>query len=712
MRKYLICIFTIIFCIIALEDVQARRQSPRNALCDSVMKLVFQYAQTIDTTGRASSSSYAYTKFQIRTPKRNATLMMVPTMYAVSHGGGRRFISEYYSKTWLDGNGAPTSKRLLNVSTIPHRSNALSSALKYMTPTIYGETLFEANILSPFNKTNRRYYKYSVTPLPFGNAQIYVYPRLKNTQVVEAKAIVDIKTGRIIMADFEGEYDMTRFYISLVMGKEGYHSLAPQKCNMRANFSFMGNKITGMYTTIYGLPKILSDWQSDSLSNAADTALMAKLRPIQLNPEEMDIYKKYYEKRKKKDDTLASAKPQKDFVKDVLWDVIGDNVLNRISQDFGKQKQGYFRISPLLNPLYMGYSQRKGIVYKFNLRGNYRFTDNLRMGVQFRGGYSMKQHRFYFNIPVTLNYNQKHDGYLKIEIGNGNRISSNRVARKMLGINEPKDSGMVFPLIPVTPSIQPPIEEAGKLPSIEHAYEFKDDYLRLTNHWSLNEHFGIEAGLVSHTRTAVKKNFYKEFGFPATYISVAPAVALEWLPWGKKGSIFKIDYERGWKGICGSNIEYERVEMDAQTILRASRRRSYSLRLGTGFYTQKGDHWDFVDYTNFRDDNIPGGWDDSWSGEFELLSSQWYNASDYYLRSNFTYEAPMIASAWLPLIGRFIEKERLYVSGLLVNHLHPYTEWGYAVSTRLMTLGFFAAFKNSTFDGIGCRFGFELFRDW
>ena len=118
---------------------------------------------------------------------------------------------------------------------------------------------------------------------------------------------------------------------------------------MRANFSFMGNKITGMYTTVYGLPKILSD----SLNNVADTALMAKVRPIELNQDEADIYKKFYEKRKQITDSLNNTIPKKNFAKDILWDVIGDNVLNRISQGFGKQNQGYFRISPILNPLYM-----------------------------------------------------------------------------------------------------------------------------------------------------------------------------------------------------------------------------------------------------------------------------------------------------------------------------------------------------------------------
>lgn len=39
-----------------------------------------------------------------------------------------------------------------------------------------------------------------------------------------------------------------------------------------------------------------------------------------------------------------------------------------------------------------------------------------------------------------------------------------------------------------------------------------------------------------------------------------------------------------------------------------------------------------------------------------------------------------------PLIGKYIEAERLYVSSLVVNHLHPYTEWGYGVTTRAITL--------------------------
>lgn len=103
---------------------------------------------------------------------------------------------------------------------------------------------------------------------------------------------------------------------------------------------------------------------------------MAKVRPIKLNTDEEMIYRDYYDKmeRRKKQEKAAEEEKKTDFVKDVLWDVVGDNLLNRISSGFGKESQGYFRIDPIFNPLYMGYSQKKGVVYKFNLRGEYAFN--------------------------------------------------------------------------------------------------------------------------------------------------------------------------------------------------------------------------------------------------------------------------------------------------------------------------------------------------
>lgn len=643
----------------------------------------------VDTTGLHTFSTYSYTKFQMRTNKRNATLMLVPTMYAVAHGGGRKFMGESYNKVSLNRKGQYDVHRILNISTVPHRYNTMRAALLYLTPNLYDETLFQKNILSPFHRSNRRFYRFKVTPLTHGIAQIYAYPILKNTQVVRTKSIVDTKNGKIILADFEGEYDMTHFFISVNMRNGlGMESLLPKKCDLKANFSFMGNKISANYVTVYDLPEI----NPDSIHNHPDTTMMGIIRPFKLSEDEKNIYKIHYRQLSINDSIKQKQPKRPNFVKDFLWDVIGDNVLNQVKQGLGKQNQGYLRLSPILNPLYMGYSERKGFVYKFDMRGGYKFNENIELSVRFKAAYSFKQHLFYYRIPAIFKYNKKHNGYLQLEIGNGNRISSNLIARRIIDATDNKDSVHLDPQYRYT--------------------DFKDYYTRITNHWSISSKVGFEIGLVTHHRDAEYPEFYQKYGYPSSYRSVAPALALEWQPGGKYSPFFKLDYERSYQKLLGSNIDYERLEMDIQSIYFFNRRQSFSWRVGGGFYTQKGDHWYFVDYTNFRDNNLPNGWNDDWSGEFELLNSGWYNSSDYYFRTNCTYETPMLFAAWLPIVGRFIESERLYVNTLTVRHLHPYTEWGYGFSSRAISIGFFAAFKNNKFNGVGCKWSFELFRHW
>ena len=140
--------------------------------------------------------------------------------------------------------------------------------------------------------------------------------------------------------------------------------------------------------------------------------------------------------------------------------------------------------------------------------------------------------------------------------------------------------------------------------------------------------------------------------------------------------------------------------------------KSLSLRAGSGFYTSKSRNAYFLDYTNFKEQNIPGGWNDDWSGEFQLLNSNWYNASKYYVRTNTTYESPLMILSRLPWVGRYMEMERIYINVLFVNQINPYVEYGYGFTNRFFSMGIFAATRNEKFDGIGCRFSFEIFRDW
>lgn len=103
--------------------------------------------------------------------------------------------------------------------------------------------------------------------------------------------------------------------------------------------------------------------------------------------------------------------------------------------------------------------------------------------------------------------------------------------------------------------------------------------------------------------------------------------------------------------------------------------RSLSLRAGSGFYLDKVGNTYFVDYHNFHEGICSYGWNDEWTGEFEVLNSHWYNASQFYARANATYESPMLFLSRAPLLGRAVEMERFsYVGALAVSHYVPYIE--------------------------------------
>ena len=135
------------------------------------------------------------------------------------------------------------------------------------------------------------------------------------------------------------------------------------------------------------------------------------------------------------------------------------------------------------------------------------------------------------------------------------------------------------------------------------------------------------------------------------------------------------------------------------------------MKVGGGFYSRKKDNY-FVDFMHFRDNKLPEGWDDEWTGNFQLLNSNWYNESRYYARANISYESPFLLTSWLPLVGRLVERERFYISALSIDNTRPYSELGYAFTTRLLSIGLFASFLNTEFQNFECKFTFELFRRW
>lgn len=655
-----------------------------NATCteeqtdSTVMQRVMTYKQK---TGISLDDIHTniYLRYFFNTEKRNFTLMAIPSMYAISKGQ-RQYAGETFSNIYLKNGTVADATRLIDTGTIPYHRKAMPVLQKYLLPNIYDVTILDNQILSPFNNHNTKLYKYEMTQLTEQRTEIVFRPKRYNTQLISGSAIADDETGRIIKMKFNGEYDMIRFHVNTEMGDSGIYSLLPKTCDIEAKFSFIGNIIQAYYHSVYDIPNPLPD----SLQNSHDIDMMNKIRPDSLPDNVKDSYTEHY--ANKQDENEEEEEEVK--WSEALWNIVGDYVINRTKGNFGSKKQGAFRISPILNPLYLGYTKRKGLVYKLKINGNYLFSDNQELSLTLRTGYSFKQHQLYFRFPLRYSFNKKRNGYIEIETGNGNRITNSSIVDQIK--HETLDS--------------------IKWEKMNLDY-FKDSYIKIITNYDISNKWSVQPGITFHKRSAVDKTGFEIAQRPTKYYSFAPTLRFQFRPYNWSGPVFTTDYERGLKW-GKADMDYERFELDVSWKKQYHSLRSLSMRFGNGFYTSKSSNSYFLDYVNFKEENIPGGWNDDWTGEYQLLNSNWFNASEYYLRTNITYESPLMILSHIPLVGRLVEIECIYVNTLFVNHLHPYIEYGYGFTNRFFSIGIFTATRNRHFDGFGCRFGFELFKDW
>ena len=653
-----------------------------------VLNRVFNFTHRY-TNNVSGFQSNVYIKHLYQTLRRNFTLWCVPTMYAIARGE-RTFFSEQYSRLTFKNDGKLENLRQVYYTTIPHNRRTMPTLLEFITPTLYEETLYGDHILSPFHKANRIYYHYSTTTINDEQTRIYFHPRyVTNTQLVHGQATVETKSGHIIDAEMNGEFDMLHFQTLTQQGDYGSRALLPKFCRTNVNFKFLGNHIHSAFEAAYDCPITLPD----TVNVKGDRQLIDSVRPYSLAEEEQALYDYRDSLRAQRNqpdsievDTLEQAQKtiKHNYLEEIGWELIGENLIHSLR---ASSEVGYVRLSPIVNPEYISYSRRKGFSYRLKLGARLNLSDDASLGMNTRFGYNFKQRKFYFSMPLRLEYNYRgRKAYTELTWASGNRIYNSTV------IDELK-------------------QQIGDLPILDEMDldEFDDWNLRLISSLPLNNRLAIEAGTVFHQRKAVNKQGMKQWGIPTEYRSLAPAFGIKMRPW-IKGPLFSIDYERGLK-IKDDYAAYERWEIDASLKHRMQRLQTLNLRLGTGFYTKRDANF-FMDYSNFRDENLPGGWDDDWSGNFQLLRSRVYNQSKYYIRGNISYESPLLAASFLPMVGRYVERERIYLSSLSLAHTRLYNELGYGFTCRYISLGFFTSFYNTHFEEFGTKFTFELFRRW
>ncbi len=647
-----------------------------------VLKRIWNYDRNYGQSVKGLQQN-VYLRYGFSTIRRNPTLFLVPTMYVIAKGD-RDYIGESYNKVKFQNVYDYKHQRQVKCGTIPRHRTAMDGVLRSITPNFYNETLYPDHILSPFHHSNQKFYEYIISPESGGLAIVRFQPKSQNTQLISGRAVVDFATGRLQSVYFQGEFDMIKFKVSALMNQKDLHTPLPERCSTEATFRFLGNHIKAHCTAVYNCPTTLPD----SIHEKADRKLMEELRPIPLSTQDQRIYAMYDEQRRKDSleaaaDTMSQKKDKYDWIKEVGWDLIGDNLLNGNGTTKKTQSGSLtMRFSPLLNPLYFGYSHSHGFSYKLRLGARYSWNTHRYLTFEPSFGYNFKLKQIFYTIPLRMTYNPKRNGYAEIRFGNGNRISNSSLANDFRKI----------------------MKDSVRMP------EYNDRYIKVVNNVVAYDWLEIMTGIVYHHRESIDPVLMKKAGMKDHYSSFAPLLTLRFTPW-HHGPTLTANYERGLQNVLHSNLNYERMEFDAAYMLRLKSMRIVNFRAGTGFYTHRNSDY-FVVFSNFHDENLASGWEDDWTGQFQLLNSTWYNESNYYIRGHVSYDSPMLALSHIPFLGRHIETERIYLSALGIQRTRPYFEVGYGFTNRFFSTAVFFNFLNWKIQEVGFKFTIEIFRRW
>ena len=629
-----------------------------------------------DTTGKEHNT---YLVYRIVANRRNFLMWMIPTMYSIARGD-KMFTGETYGKIKYESRHSFSYKQQVKYGTIPHYQRPMTAAFEMLVPDVYGEKFFKDRLLSPFYRKNGKYYRYRIN-YQGNTANVHFIPRVTNTQLVEGEAWVDFFTGRIDSLEYKGEFDMIKFTTKVIMDPDNPYGFI-KSTNTQSEFRFIANDVISDVTFVNDCERTLPD----DINEVESLKLMSELRPIPLNAINDSIYRSYHQERmvEQEEEATDSLRENKKIekMKNFFWDNVGDHLINSTGVSTGN---AYVRISPLFNPLYMSISSTKGLSYRLKVYGIYKWNGHRFLTLEPYIGYNTKLSQFYYTIPISFTYNPKRSGFVGLTWGNGNRTSNGALAEtfsKRIGGD----------------SIAMP--------------DFRDEYYSLYNNIAIFDWLHVTTGLNYHIRKATSNwGLLQAAGLNTTYRSFAPFGAIHIMPWKEKGPVLTTNYERSILNVLGSNLRYERWEFDGVYKFNINAMRTLNLRAGWGFYTQRSTDY-FVDFNNFRDNNLPTGWDDDWSGQFHLLDGRWYNESNYYVRGHVSYDSPLLALSWTPWVGRYIETERLYFSALGIERTRAYYEIGYGMKTRFFSGALFASFLNTRYNAFELKFTLEIFNRW
>ncbi len=703
-----------------LPFLRASAQSAAKA--DSIMERVYAYPLQCGLTADSYSADL-YVRYLMETKRKNILMRYLPGMFPLE-SGERTYLGENHVRYSHSGTTGTDWHNVAAYGTMPRLRRGMRRVdVERLKFSIYEPYLSSDRMLSPFHRSNRRFYRFGylnefTDSLGRVCAILSVTPRFKNTYLVKGTAHVDVATGAVRELSFNYYYNLTRYSLTATSGDEGIASLLPERLSFYSSTKFFGSKVK---TYMEGQTRYTTaDLLCDPLASAAskydlsdryrlrlDTTRLItgrahfdSIRPFPLTLSEQAVYDRAAVPVR---DTAAPAAPPK------KWQRIFSPSTSRLfleSHRVRLGKGGGVKLPAIITPSMLQWSKSGGIALRTSLSLDYSFPKGQRLSLSPRVGYAFKQERFYWNVPFSVLMAPRSGLRMSLAAGGGDYVYSSEQAD----------------------DIRQQLSGVTNYDSLVNVFDnYKFDYYRVSyvrGDVSVSPLAGltVTGGVRYNRRNLMNWNSISEkTGMRRFVNSFAPRLHVEWTPcqryyWRNNRRVllhspfpkFLLDYERGIK-VFDADSKYERLEADIKYRLPFHAMRSLYLRLGGGFYTLRGDTY-FLDYDYFRDNQMPEGWEDEMSGRFHLLPAPWYNESRYYARFCASYESPMLALSRLKPLYRFVRKERIYCNLLVVEHLNAYAELGYGISTCIGDFGAFVGLtRGETL--FGCKYIMRLFEE-
>lgn len=653
----------------------------------TVLDSIFRFRQSLGHLPDSVESS-AYMKYNVNVIRRNMAMFFVPKV-DVLISGARRMLGESINKVTFYEGDKTESEVLVNSYTLS-RSGArnVPSLINYLTPYIYNRTIFKSYIFSPFHRTNRYLYRYKLKMLGSW-AELSFKPKIKNPQLIKGKALINPQNGQVLTTTFKCDFRMYKLKFDIQMNDGTEHmadpngeavaALLPKRCNIEAYMRFLWNKVDIKYENTYE-PDILLP---DTLSKKKDREIMEKLRPYPLTDEEEALYQKYDSiNAPERLDSIALSSKKK-FTMKRLWNDYGRQLFRTHTAEIGNTD---LRLNPLIDPMQLLHSSTKGFIYRIKTRAVVRLGENSAITFTPTGAYNFRRKRCYYELPLSWDFNMQRNAHIQMNMYNTDPISNTGIKYEVKKLKD--KNTIVFDSL-----------------NLEYYHNMR---LVLDFQYSFRPWNQFNVGANFYRRSPTHKSYVTSEGkHEKTNFTFAPFVEWTQRLWAK-GPTLNINYEQGVMNIMGGTNSYGKQETDITWKLPLKRLRTVSLRLGGGCYIFNNRNR-FLDFNKFRDNNLQDTWNDKWTSDFQLIDRRWYNASDFYIRNNVTFESPLLCASWLPVVGQHVRMERVYINNLIVEDFHPYTEIGYGFATKAFSFAAYASFMNGKYNSIGCRFSLELY---